>query len=188
MTQVIAGQYPRPSGNLPRPPDFDSANGGKDSSQKIHHRPVRQIDHSFFLADREKEPEKYRTLSPDRPCRAGIPARLVPGAHKWSPYICAQASIPCRAGILARLTPSAHEWSPYICAQASTPCRAGILPASSPATTNGRPTFALKSQSHVGRASCPPRLQRPRMVALHKKQKPPGPNHWSQGFCLRVLL
>jgi len=61
VTQVITGQNPRPSGNLPRPPDFDSANGGKDSPQKIHHRPVRQINHILFLADRSKEPEQYRT-------------------------------------------------------------------------------------------------------------------------------
>jgi hypothetical protein len=63
VTQVIAGQNPRPNGNLPRSQDFDPANWGKNSPQKIHHRPVRQIDHILFLADRPKEPEKYSALN-----------------------------------------------------------------------------------------------------------------------------
>jgi hypothetical protein len=63
VTQVITGQNPGPSGNLVRSPDFDPANWGKNSPQKIHHRPVRQIDHILFLADRSKEPEKYSALN-----------------------------------------------------------------------------------------------------------------------------
>ena len=64
MTQVIAGQNPRPSRNFPRSPNFDTANGGKDSPQKIHHRPIRQIGHIFFLSHLEREPEQYSTLNP----------------------------------------------------------------------------------------------------------------------------
>ena len=86
MTQVITGQNPRPSGNLPRSLDFNPANWGKNSPQKIHHRPVGKIHHRFFLADPSIEPEQYRTLSLDRPCRAGIRARLIPGTHARTPY------------------------------------------------------------------------------------------------------
>jgi hypothetical protein len=63
VTQVITGEDPWSHGNIPRSPDFDPANGGKNSSHKIHHRPVRQIDHTFFLADRSMEPEQYSTLN-----------------------------------------------------------------------------------------------------------------------------
>jgi len=59
MTQVIAGQNPRPSGNLSRSLDFNPANWGKNSPQKIHYCPVRQVDHLIFLSDPKKEPEQY---------------------------------------------------------------------------------------------------------------------------------
>ena len=62
--------------------------------------------------------------------------------------------------------------------------RAGTLPASYLATSNGRPTYPYKPQAHVGRASCPPHPQRPRMVALHKNKNPPEPNHWLRGVLL----
>jgi hypothetical protein len=74
VTQVIAGQYPRPSGNLRRSPEFDPANWEKDSPQKIHHRPVRQIDHIFLLSHLEREPEQYSTFNPlkTKPPRTSI--------------------------------------------------------------------------------------------------------------------
>jgi len=58
------------NGNFPRSSNFDTANGEKDSPQKIHHRPVREIAHSLFLADPSREPEQSseavfrRILSP----------------------------------------------------------------------------------------------------------------------------
>ena len=158
MTQVIAGQYPRPSGNLSRSPDFDSANGGKDSPQKIHHRPIRQIDHILFLADRSKEPEQYSALNN---LWGGHLARLTPGTHKRTPYICAQVSIPCRAGIPARQILSDHEGSPYI-------SRLSLKP------TYGGHLARLVTGDHEW--------------SPYTKENPSEPNHWLRGVSKLTVL
>jgi hypothetical protein len=64
-------------------------------------------------------------------------------------------------------------------------CRAGILPALYPATTNGRLTIAFNPQARVGRACCPPRPRRPRMVALQSRSTP---NPMYGGHLARLVL
>jgi hypothetical protein len=73
----------------------------------------------------------------------------------------------CRAGILPASYLATTNGRPTFPFKPQTHVGRAFLPASYLATTNGRPTFPFKPQTHVGRASFPPHTWRPQMVALH---------------------